>query len=262
MDALYVIGQYHPILLHFPIVLFVAALVTDILNYFGKPRALYVGHWLVIAGVVMCIPTILTGLAASTSFDANDSLIAKHKLLGFSTAICGSLYAGLRISVMRWHLYLRPVYYLMMSVLLVILVSWTSDYGGLITRGSTPFSSVSASEQTAEVDVKGHQLQEKDLTKQLESNITVKDVIPIFVANKCAHCHAKHFPDGKPSRFYEGAPEHAFLVKDKDFRKSNFYQTVILENRMPRNHHGDVLGLTSGERLVLLMWLQNGAPMD
>jgi Predicted membrane protein len=267
------IGQYHPLILHFPIVLFAAALVTDILNYFGKSRALYVGHWLVIAGVVTCIPTIITGLAASAGYDVNDPIIVEHRFLGYSTAIFGSFYAGLRISVMRWNLKFRPFYYLVLSVILVALVSWTSDYGGLITRGETPFSSGKSMKETALMDHSHGWKKTPDLMvasefpENLKKTIGVKDVIPIFAANKCEHCHAKCFPNGQPSHFFDGTPEQAFLEKNpdgtlKDYTTSNFYRTVILENRMPVDHHGKVIGLTTSERMILLLWLQNGAPMN
>lgn len=123
------IGQYHSIVLHVPILLFFAALVADIMYYYGKERAVKVGHWLVIAAVVACIPTILTGLAAAMVMDPNDPILAKHQFLGYCTGVCGSLYAGLRISVMCWRLQLRPIYYLILSVSMVALVSWTSDSG-------------------------------------------------------------------------------------------------------------------------------------
>lgn len=133
-----VIGQFHAFFVHFPIILFTAALVADLLNYFGKSRAFTAGHWLVIAGVVMCIPAIITGLTAAESFDAADVFLVKHRFLGLATGISGSLYAGLRISAMRWQLPLNPAHYLGLSVLMVALVSWTSDYGALVTQTKTP----------------------------------------------------------------------------------------------------------------------------
>lgn len=128
------IGQFHSLFFNFPIVLFTGALVTDLLNYFGKSRAFTAGHWLIIAGVVMCVPTIITGLSAAESFDANDYILAKHRSLGYATGISGSLYAGLRISAMCWKLPLLPAHYLGLSLLLVALTSWTSDYGALIGK--------------------------------------------------------------------------------------------------------------------------------
>lgn len=260
------VGKFHPLFLHFPIVLFTAALITDLLNYFGKTKAFIAGHWLVIAGVVTCIPTIITGLAAASSFDPTDYLIEKHRDLGFATGISGSLYAGLRISAMLWNLGLKPIHYVGFSVLLVALVSWTSDYGGLITRGTTPFSELQAIEpkENSSQEVSDTE-QMASLDEKLRRNINLSDVVPIFAAHRCEECHAKRFSNGVPRRFFEG--KHAFLERNaegglKDFTQSNFYKTVLVGNEMPLDDEGKPVGLSVSERMILLAWLQNGAPME
>jgi uncharacterized membrane protein len=128
------IGQWHSIFLHFPIILFTAALVCDLLNYFNRSKALMAGHWMVIAAVVMCIPAIITGIAAASALDSNDLFLSKHRTLGYSTGMFGSLYAGLRIAVMKWKFNFKPAHYVGLSILMVALVSWTSDYGALFVN--------------------------------------------------------------------------------------------------------------------------------
>lgn len=115
------IGQTHAILIHFPFLLFSAALIADMLNYFGVKGALKVGHWLVILGLLSCIPTLFTGLIAAESFEPGNELVAHHRFLGFTGGVSASLYAGLRISIMVWKIELKSVYYLILSVLLVLL---------------------------------------------------------------------------------------------------------------------------------------------
>jgi len=130
------IGQYHLIFFYFPIILFTGALIADILNYFGYTRAFKFGNWLIICGVIACMPTLFTGLAAAFSFDQTNPILLKHQSLGYATAISGSFYAGIRISTMFWKLPLLPSHYMGLSLLLVALVTWTCDYGGLLTYGS------------------------------------------------------------------------------------------------------------------------------
>ena len=124
--------QLHRLLLYFPIFFFIAALVADILNYYGRNRWLVTGHWLIILGWIFCIPTIITGLTAMQGYDLNDYFVYQHRYLGYATGISASLYAGLRISVMIWKLPLRPIHYVVLSALMVALISWASDYGFLI----------------------------------------------------------------------------------------------------------------------------------
>lgn len=138
-------GLFHPVLVHFPIVLLSAALVCDLLNAMGKPTALTVGHWMVIAALVFCIPTILSGLEAAEMQDLSNTIIAKHRSLGITTGVMTSLYSGLRISVMTWKIFLPAKIYVLMSLVMVCLVSWTADYGGLISHGTSIFDVINTS---------------------------------------------------------------------------------------------------------------------
>lgn len=132
MTADQLIGQYHPLFLYLPIVLFTAAFAADLLYYFGKSKFFVVGHWLIIAGVAFCIPAMITGLSAAVSFAPGNYLVEEHGTLGYATGISGSFYAGLRISAMLWKLPLKAIHYVFLSGLLVSLVLWTSDIGFLI----------------------------------------------------------------------------------------------------------------------------------
>jgi uncharacterized membrane protein len=145
------IGRLHLIFFYFPTILFTAALVCDIVNYyFNKPIALAIGHWMIIGAVVMCIPTIISGLAAASGMNPDDPILAKHTSLGYSTGVFGSLYAGLRIAAMNWPLNLKATHYIGLSVLMVALISWTSDYGALVSQGIELPLNVKNSTQTRE----------------------------------------------------------------------------------------------------------------
>lgn len=128
----YTIGQFHSLTVLLPIIIFTAVVICDLLYSFGKRRAFIIGHWLVIAGVISCMPAILTGLEAAQHFKPANDLLESHRWLGFATGISSSLYAGLRISTMLWELPISKNWYLIMSILLLALVSWTSDYGILL----------------------------------------------------------------------------------------------------------------------------------
>lgn len=133
-DSENAIGQLHSIFLLFPIILFTAVLICDLTYGMGKQGALKVGHWLVILGLLFCIPTIITGQEAAKSFDPLSPNLQQHLFLGFATGFAASLYAGFRIAAMLWTLRIKSTIYIGLSVLMAALVSWTSDYGALITR--------------------------------------------------------------------------------------------------------------------------------
>jgi uncharacterized membrane protein len=125
------IGSYHGITAHFPTVLFAAALICDLLYYFGKLSTLKSGHWLVILGVIACMPALFTGIVAAHEITTPSPVLAKHISLGYMTAIGTSLYAGLRISDRWWQLDVPASLYIMIDVVIIALISWTSDYGWL-----------------------------------------------------------------------------------------------------------------------------------
>lgn len=126
------LGHFHLFLWYLPLVVFNMVLISDLLSYYGKLKTFTLGHWLVILGLITCIPTIMTGLVIVNNFDINDVIVSKHQFLGFTTGLSASLYAGLRISAMWWKLSLKPMHYVGLSLLMVALISWTNDYGMLI----------------------------------------------------------------------------------------------------------------------------------
>jgi len=270
------LGQFHPVVLHFPITLFTIALVCDLWSYFKGKEDYRIGTLFVIAGLIACAPTLLTGLAASEAMDQNDPVLIRHRTLAFSTTGFASLYTGIRIAVKWWKLEVPRWFYISMSFILVAMVSWTSDYGGLITRGVTPFSSNKPHEVAMEETHHHHHdedVQVKTVPVDLLQNslgraIGVKDVIPIFRANRCQQCHPHNFSDGQPVSFsQDDDPDAVFLPRGPDGKllditKSNFYRMVIVENAMPKGPKGKSLGLSPSERLTLLMWLCNGAPTE
>lgn len=113
--------------------LFTVALLCDFL-YAWKKRSSFLtaGHWFIIAGLLMSMPTILTGLEAAKMHDPADLKLAKHTLLGYATGIFGSFYAGLRIAVMCWKIKMPALVYVILSLLMVSIVYWTSQSGILL----------------------------------------------------------------------------------------------------------------------------------
>lgn len=265
------VGRFHPVVLHFPIALFTAALVCDLWSYIRKKEDYTVGTWFIVAGLVSCAPTLMTGLAAAESMDLENPILIKHRSLAFMTTAFASFYAGLRISALWWKFEVPGWFYAGLSVIMVAMVSWTADFGGLITRPVTAFSTREA-HQVASADIPMIRLEPTgisvdELQSKLCVSIGVSDVIPIFQVHNCQKCHANNFSDGKPLNFSQDIdPNQIFLPRGTDGKlldigSSNFYRAVILENTMPKGPKGKS-GLSPSERLTLLLWLKNGAPME
>src|SRR5262249_48790840 len=125
------IGGLHPIIVHFPIILFTLGLLCDLLNGIGKKAALPVAHWLIIAAAIACIPTFLTGWQAEEALSPDNAYIEQHHLMAFITTGVGMAHALFRfLCIMRqWEI--PALIYVACSVVTVLLIGITANYGAL-----------------------------------------------------------------------------------------------------------------------------------
>lgn len=138
-DVEHFLGIFHPVLVHFPIVLFTLTLICDLLYGMGKTPAFRVAHWMLFGGILMSIPTLVTGWEASESFPPHDPTVQKHMILAFTTVSYALLYGIFRYRALQKQWQIAPLVFVMLSVVLVVLTSWTSNYGGLLSHGVAIF---------------------------------------------------------------------------------------------------------------------------
>ena len=129
------IGDLHPFILHFPIVLFFFAFVFDLIGLFSnRPRT--ISHWTIIIAALFTIPTVITGLSAETTH-ADSPYVHLHKNLALFTLAYSLLHASWRALV----LYSQKTYpryiFLIFSLINFILICATCDYGNAVTRDHT-----------------------------------------------------------------------------------------------------------------------------
>jgi len=132
------IGYLHPMLVHFPIVLFITAFVFDWLFLRRKidPHSYRSAHWLVIAGALIAIPTMITGLYAATMSDlAGNPNIPVHKFWGFITLSYSMLHAIFRGYILKTESVSSRKLVALISFINVVLIGLTAEYGGTITHG-------------------------------------------------------------------------------------------------------------------------------
>ncbi len=134
------IGDLHPILVHFPIAFLTLGLFCDLLNGVGKKTALLFAHWVIIGGAILCIPTLMTGWEAAETLPPGNPFVATHRLFAFATALVALLHAFFRFMAMRKQWELAPVVYVSCSVMTVLLLAITADYGNRITHGTSLFT--------------------------------------------------------------------------------------------------------------------------
>ncbi len=127
----------HPVLIHFPIALFIASLVFDLLGKKSRNSALSaVGYYNLLGAAIMTLPSILTGLLA-WQWQFGGTALRGNLLLHLISALTSSALIWL-----LWRLRSRQgrgageepdTTYLVLALLTVALISFTGHLGGILS---------------------------------------------------------------------------------------------------------------------------------
>ena len=127
------VGNFHPILLHFPIALITMAAVSELLFFWnGNPLFDQASRFMILSAAVTVIPTVLTGLAYGYNAQYEGVMASYfwwHRFFGIFTALLAIITA-----VIREFPSTRAAYYLCLF-LLFISVNVTGFLGGSLTFG-------------------------------------------------------------------------------------------------------------------------------
>lgn len=248
------LGLFHPIVIHFPIVLLILLFINDLLGYFFKKPVFKTLSIVLISGALIALLLAVgTGLMRSEDFVWDDNIFL-HRNVGIATTLLSAIYGLLRCTSMP-----RQGVFLFLSSLLAALVGLTGETGGLITRPETPFSQ--RHEKWPAVTINNDPPQVKkmnpdQLANYLKESLKADNLLPLFIRNRCVDCHQDRFTKPHLEAFYDKIDDIAWLKID-DLKGSWLYKKVLLSNQMPPkdvvNSHE---GLTPPDRLMLLEWLQ------
>lgn len=130
------LGELHPAIIHFPIVLIFMMLAFDILYWFTKREIFQsIASWLIIIAAIILVPTVLTGFLAKDFYLVGDEDVFRHQYMAIVTVLYTMGYAIFRgFALFNYKIY--PIYiYLLLSIINVGLVSTTAEFGGIVVRG-------------------------------------------------------------------------------------------------------------------------------
>lgn len=132
------VGDLHPLILHFPIVLFFVAFVFDFLFLAGRAKAFHViAHWIVIFAALLAIPTEITGLYAVDLGHADNPIVPLHRNWALITLAFSICHAFFRIYVIKTKKTYSGFIFVLISLINIGLIIITAEYGGAITRGKS-----------------------------------------------------------------------------------------------------------------------------
>jgi uncharacterized membrane protein len=133
------LGDFHPMFLHFPFVLFITAFVLDCLFLIKTLKKRDFADWFVVIAALFAIPTVITGLYAMDLGHADGPYILLHRNWAIATLIYSIVHATFRVYVRQKKRFFRAYVFVFLSLINVGLIAITSEYGGIITRGKGLF---------------------------------------------------------------------------------------------------------------------------
>ncbi|TLF46566.1 c-type cytochrome domain-containing protein [Maribacter aurantiacus] len=231
------LGRWHPLVLHFPIVLL---LIAIFLGLTGKN----VPKRLLIVAVVSALITAISGFFLGKDTLVKGDLLVWHQWLGGALALLSAV----------WYAFVnmfpsRAVYQKAVQVVLIGLIGFTGHYGGMVTHGADFLAFP----------------QSKRQDKMPENPNIYSDVVMRILDNTCVSCHNPNKQKGELwmtslDELFKGG-EHGPAVVPGDLEKSLLVRRVRLpkedEDHMPPEGKTPLSEL---EINILERWIALGAP--
>ena len=155
------LGRWHPLVLHFPIVLL---LLCAFLGLTGKK----VPKQLLTSAVVLSLVTAISGFFLGKEIVPKGDLLFWHQLMGGGLALLAAVWLGLTQSTLDNLIFTKII-----QVVLVGLIFATGHYGGMVTHGED-FLALPT---------------EKRADKIPENPLVYNDVVGRILEKKCVSCH-------------------------------------------------------------------------
>jgi uncharacterized membrane protein len=248
------IGRFHPVVLHFPIVLIILALILELLRRtkFIMKSDLVVTIVL-IAAAVTTVVAIASGYLLYASGDYSGTLLRRHLWIGVITGVC------ILITVLLFFLFRHTRYSMLYFIGLLTsnaAVAYTSHLGGALTHGEDYLT-----EYVPLIKAK-----QGDERIKPESQMTVYEdmIAPVFEA-KCVSCHNESKAKGELSmagysNFLKKGESGIPAVIPGNADSSELYRRLLLpeedEDRMPPKGKTP---LTGAETELVRFWIASGA---
>ncbi|MBL7700157.1 MAG: hypothetical protein JNK79_18465 [Chitinophagaceae bacterium] len=250
------VGRFHPVILHFPIVLIILALILELLRRRNILKADYVVTIILVAAALSTVVAIASGFLLFSSGDYTGRLLQQHFWIGVITGACILVTVGFYFVYRSF-----PKLYMLYFVALLMsnaAVAYTSHLGGSLTHGedylTEYFPLIVSKEKTEE--------------KPESEMLLYEDMISPVLEAKCVSCHNDDRAKGEfsmssfRSMVKGGESGHPGIVADNP-DSSELYKRIMLpeddDDRMPPEGKTP---LTSPETDLIKFWIQSGAKME
>ncbi|MDX2245471.1 MAG: c-type cytochrome domain-containing protein [Bacteroidia bacterium] len=250
------IGRFHPLIVHFPIVLILIPLAMEGLIFFGKNDSLKTYRpWILALAVVSGLGAVLAGYFLYATGDYEGELVNNHLWGGVGVVIL-LLVAALLLRQSQDAS--RQIFFRLYILGLVLANGWliyTGHLGGSLTHGEDYLSEVFPFfKPTAPI-----------VQKPREELLVYQDIIqPVFEV-KCISCHNKNKKKGglimsTLEAIQEGGDSEKPLIVPGDPDKSELLARISLPES--EDDHMPPAGkpqMTESEMTLLKWWIESGA---
>ncbi len=255
-DIAHYLGRYHPLVVHLPIGFLLMAALADLAAY-GRPlrhlrRAV---PFVLLLGFVSAVLACVLGWMLAGAGDYDAALLNNHKLSGIALAVFSGCLVLLSRPAIRLRLHVGPRLFTSLSVLMLVIMSYSGHQGGSLTHGSDFLS------------LESFLKEKRPKPTSVEEALVFEDLIQPILDKKCAQCHNSGKLKGGLSvasleKLLKGGKNGA-SVTPGDLGKSELYHRITLdpshEDFMPTDGKTP---LTEDETAIIGWWISSAMATD
>jgi len=255
--VVFFLGRFHPLVVHFPIVLILFALtfeILSILKWIKIPAS--IPGILLGAGLLSCLGSLILGYLLYYTQEYSGNIIEEHLWGGvlLTAAVSLSIYLLLTYKISGS----KNLYRAYLTVLFAanIILIYTSHHGGTLTHGEGYLTQYLPGKNQNPSDWE---------PKPIEEMLVYEDVIMAFLDKKCMSCHNENkSKGGLILTSYEdlikgGKGDHPTLVLNSSSESEIFRRVTIPSNDDDFMPPEGKTPLGSNEILLLKWWIDSGA---
>lgn len=253
------IGRFHPLLIHFPVVLVVLAFIFEVLRRLRLWNiSMATVLFILLAALAAALVSVTMGLMLYATGEYTGDIVHRH-LLGavvFTAALCICIFLLLSFHQSGS----RLLYASFVSSLLFanLILAYTSHQGGSLTHGAeylTEYMPTFGTEETW-------------TSKPAEQMLVFDDVILPILDRKCLTCHNENKAKGdlimtSYKDLLKGGKGERPALKPGSIEESEIHRRVTLpvkdDDRMPPEGKA---GMTEEEIALLAWWIRKGGTPD
>ncbi|MEM1324848.1 MAG: c-type cytochrome domain-containing protein [Bacteroidota bacterium] len=256
------IGRFHPLLVHLPVGILLAAIVLDGLSLRKRFEELKGAvPVLYLLGAIGAVGSCLTGYLLSTSGEYEGNTLEYHKWLGISVVVLSILFFLARQYQVLHSDNLRII----SSLGLFLVLSITGHLGGNLTHGED-YLFVHAPEPIRQLA--GYEAAEAVVIEDVQQAVIYSDIVVPLLKEKCYNCHSEKKQKGKlridsPEMIAAGGKSGVAIIEAHEPENSELIARLLLplndDKHMPPRKKDE---LTEEQIEILSWWIEHGASYD